>query len=80
MAHAQVNTYRGSNFGTLFVDYEKVSGKPLLFGEYGIDAYDSVGLREDQDVSPSHHPLCPRPTRPNAPLGAVLPVRGFSAG
>ena len=42
-----VNTYRGTSFGDLFAKYERVSGKPLLLGEYGIDAYDSVALRED---------------------------------
>ena len=61
---AQVNTYRGSNFGSLFLDYEKVSGKPLLLGEYGIDAYNSVALREDEEVCHSP-PLCPvTATRP----------------
>ena len=51
---AQVNTYRGPNFGSLFLDYEKVSGKPLLLGEYGIDAYNSQALREDEEVC---HPV-----------------------
>ena len=40
--------YRGSTFGDLFDAYAKVSGKPLLIGEYGIDAYDASVYEEDQ--------------------------------
>ena len=36
------NIYRGTTFGSAFHDYAKVSGKPLLIGEYGIDAYNSA--------------------------------------
>ena len=36
-----VNIYRGTTFGTAFRDYAMVSGKPLLIGEFGIDAYNS---------------------------------------
>ena len=64
MARAQVNTYRGASFNTLFVDYEKVSGKPLLLGEYGIDAFNSVSLQEDTDVrppSPTQRAIPPHP-------------------
>ncbi|HNS50121.1 MAG TPA: glycoside hydrolase family 2 TIM barrel-domain containing protein [Anaerolineae bacterium] len=35
-----VQVYRGPSFGSLFVDYAAVSGKPLAITEYGIDAYD----------------------------------------
>ena len=31
--------YRGSNFGTLFVDYTNVSAKSLVLTEYGCDAF-----------------------------------------
>ena len=43
-----VNIYRGKTFGTLFSEYRKASGKPLLVGEYGIDAFDAWEQREDQ--------------------------------
>lgn len=33
--------YRGSGFGDLFSEYAKWSSKPLLVGEFGIDAFDS---------------------------------------
>ena len=43
-----VNVYRGSAFGDLFSEYAKVSGKPLLLGEFGVDAYDAYAQTEDQ--------------------------------
>jgi len=36
-----IQTYRGSSFGSLFMDYANVSSKPLVITEYGIDAYDN---------------------------------------
>ena len=33
--------YRGSTFGNLFSEYAKFSGKPLLVGEFGVDAFDA---------------------------------------
>ena len=46
------NVYRGATFGSLFTDYAKVSGRPLLIGEYGIDAFDASALpgRVDEEV------------------------------
>ena len=51
LAPSQVNIYRGTSFGNVFQEYAKVSSKPLLIGEYGIDAYNarSVVSGEDQD-------------------------------
>ena len=49
-APRQVNIYRGSTFGSLFADYERVSDKPLLIGEYGVDAYNSDIAAEDEEV------------------------------
>jgi hypothetical protein len=43
--------YRGETFGTLFQDYEKLSSKPLLLTEYGIDAYDNVHRAEYEKIS-----------------------------
>jgi hypothetical protein len=40
------NVYRGISFGSLFVDYQAVSDKPLAILEYGIDARDNVGGSE----------------------------------
>ena len=37
-----VNAYRGSTFGSLFNDFQTVSGKPLVILEYGIDAYNAA--------------------------------------
>jgi hypothetical protein len=46
------NIYRGTTFGSAFHDYAKVSGKPLLIGEYGIDAYNSAPsvAAEDEQI------------------------------
>ena len=45
-----VNTYRGAGFGALFSDYAKVSGKPLLLGEYGVDAFDTCAMATDENA------------------------------
>jgi len=42
------NVYRGSSFGTLFMDYASVTTKPLVILEYGIDSYDSLTCQEDE--------------------------------
>jgi hypothetical protein len=39
------NVFRGKTFGSLFSDYEAVSGKPLIVLEYGIDAYDNGNVK-----------------------------------
>lgn len=38
-----IQVYRGSGFGTFFMDYEALSPKPLVITEFGYDAYDAVG-------------------------------------
>ena len=42
-----VNVYRGRHFGaggsgrgTLFQDYARVSGRPLVIGEFGVDSFE----------------------------------------
>lgn len=42
------NMYRGASFGDAFEQVKKVYGKPLLFTEFGADAYHSRKQREDQ--------------------------------
>jgi len=42
--------YRGRSFGSLFADYATRSTKPLFITEHGVDAYDSVNNREDQQA------------------------------
>jgi hypothetical protein len=41
--------YRGSTFSRLFSDYERLSERPLLITEFGIDAYDARINAEGKD-------------------------------
>ena len=43
-----VNSYRGDSFDTLFQVVKEKYGKPLLFTEFGADAYNSVTMQEAQ--------------------------------
>lgn len=43
-----VNSYRGDSFDTLFKVVKEKYGKPLLFTEFGSDAYNSVMKKEAQ--------------------------------
>ncbi|MBU4488992.1 MAG: PKD domain-containing protein [Candidatus Omnitrophica bacterium] len=47
------NTYRGSSFGDLFIDYQFRSIKPLLISEYGIDAWDNIASTEYENTQAS---------------------------
>ncbi len=42
------NVYRGLSFGNLFDEVKRVYGKPVLFTEFGADAYDAILQKEDQ--------------------------------
>lgn len=42
------NAYRGASFGDFFERVKKEYGKPVLFTEFGADAYNEVTLSEDQ--------------------------------
>ncbi|MFT4750458.1 MAG: hypothetical protein ACI92C_000595 [Neolewinella sp.] len=42
------NMYRGLSFGDAFKRVKKAYGKPLLFTEFGTDAFDAVNKKEDQ--------------------------------
>jgi len=42
------NMYRGSSFGDAFTRVKKEYGKPLMFTEFGADAFNAVSNNEDQ--------------------------------
>jgi hypothetical protein len=44
------NTYFGKHAHCYFDYYDRISAKPLIFTEYGIDAYDNAAGTEYQDV------------------------------
>lgn len=43
------NVYRGISFGDVFERVKKEYGKPVLFTEFGADAFDAVAQKEDQN-------------------------------
>jgi hypothetical protein len=45
-----VQLYRGDSFYTFFDDYAKVSSKPLVISEFGIDAYDDRNHAEYEKI------------------------------
>ena len=42
------NTYRGVSFGDIFEKVKKSYGKPIMFTEFGADAYNAADNKEDQ--------------------------------
>ncbi|MFY7811651.1 MAG: glycosidase, partial [Flavobacterium sp.] len=42
------NVYRGVSFGDLFERVKKEYGKPVLFTEFGADAFNAINMDEDQ--------------------------------
>jgi hypothetical protein len=42
------NVYRGNSFGDLFEKVKKEYGKPVLFSEFGADAFNAITTQEDQ--------------------------------
>ena len=42
------NMYRGVSFGTAFDEVKKKLNKPMLFAEFGADAYNAIDSAEDQ--------------------------------
>ncbi len=44
-----VNVYRGISFGDLFERVKKEYGKPVLFSEFGSDAFNAVSSQEEQN-------------------------------
>jgi hypothetical protein len=43
-----INVYRGVSFGDLFEKVKKEYGKPVLFTEFGSDAFNAITQKEDQ--------------------------------
>ena len=43
------NMYRGVSFGDAFERVKKEYGKPLLFTEFGADAFNAISNSEDQE-------------------------------
>jgi hypothetical protein len=43
-----INVYRGVSFGDLFERVKKEYGKPVLFTEFGSDAFNAITQKEDQ--------------------------------
>ena len=51
------NSYRGESFGDLFDRVKKEYGKPVLFTEFGADAYNAIKQKEDQEAQ-AHYLIC----------------------
>jgi len=48
-----IQLYRGGTFGSFFTDFAAESSKPLIVGEYGVDAFnDPCGWAENEFVQP----------------------------
>ena len=45
-----INSYRGMSFTDLFDRVKKENGKPLMFTEFGSDAYNTIKNQEDQEA------------------------------
>jgi hypothetical protein len=43
-----VNAYRGSSFGDVFQKVKQTLNKPVLFSEFGADAFNAIDNKEDQ--------------------------------
>jgi hypothetical protein len=48
-----INAYRGISFGDIFERVKKEYGKPVLFTEFGSDAFNAVANEEDQNAQAS---------------------------
>lgn len=51
------NSYRGEDFGDLFERIKNEYGKPVLFTEFGADAYDAIKEEENQ-TEQAHYLIC----------------------
>ncbi len=48
------NVYRGTSFGDLFEKVKQTLNKPVLFSEFGSDAYNAIHNKEDQKAQASY--------------------------
>ena len=48
------NVYRGISFGDVFERVKKEYGKPVLFTEFGADAFNAVAQKEDQNAQAAY--------------------------
>ncbi|MEM2878238.1 MAG: cellulase family glycosylhydrolase [Candidatus Hadarchaeales archaeon] len=49
-----INSYRGSSFGGLFLEYRTRTNKPIIMTEWGCDALDIRNMEEDQSSQASY--------------------------
>jgi hypothetical protein len=45
-----INAYRGISFGDMFERVKKEYGKPMMFSEFGTDAFNAIANEEDQNA------------------------------
>lgn len=48
------NVYRGVSFGDLFQRVKNEYGKPVMFTEFGADAFNEISQKEDQDAQSNY--------------------------
>ncbi|RZJ39163.1 MAG: glycosidase, partial [Chryseobacterium sp.] len=49
-----INAYRGVSFGDLFQRVKNEYGKPVMFTEFGADAFNELSQKEDQDAQSNY--------------------------
>ena len=49
-----INCYRGVSFGDIFEKIKKATNKPMMFTEFGADAFNAVTYQEDQQSQASY--------------------------
>jgi hypothetical protein len=67
-----VNAYPGIHLACYFDYYERISAKPLVITEFGIDAYDNVAGAEDQESQAEWNVLQWRAIRAKTLGGTVM--------
>jgi len=65
------NAYRGSfGFGSLFRTVKMDIDKPVVITEYGVDSYNQMERKEDEDFQARYHKGCWRDIESNSYLGS----------
>jgi hypothetical protein len=67
-----VNVYPGTDVRCYFDYYERLSAKPVVVTEFGVDAYDDVAGSEDQESQATWDALQWRAIRANSLGGTVM--------